>query len=45
LVVEPADLCWGADDNVIASDIGSRGEKIIRTVNINSQRDMLSGKR
>jgi len=45
VVDERMDLTRGADDDVIATDVRRRGEKITRIVNIYNQKDARSGER
>jgi len=44
-VDQRTDLSRGANDNVIATDIGMRGETITRIINIYHQRNTQSGER
>ena len=45
VVDERTDLSRGANDDVIATDVRKRGEKIMRIVNIYDTRDVRSGER
>jgi hypothetical protein len=45
VVDERTDLSRGANDDVIATDVRRRGEKITRIVNVYDQRDGQSGER
>jgi len=45
VVDEQTDLSRGANDDVIATDVRRRGEKIMRIVNIYDQKDAWSGER
>jgi len=44
-VGERMDFSRGANDNVIVTDVRTRGEKITRIVNVYDQRDTQSGER